>query len=235
MVSEIVLKFGTPMAIMTDLGREWQNELWTEMCRLLTIAHVRTTAYTPSTNGKIERWHRSLNSMLAKVVEASQKDWTIFLPFVVAAYNSTIHQSTNFSPNYLTFGRELNTATDLAFCVSGAEIMSTNDYAGCVSRKLADAFELVRKHSGQVAQVMKRRYDARVKAVEFKVDDQVWYFCPRSKVGTSPKWTSFYSGPFRVVRKVNDVNYVIQMTPRSRLQVVHVNKLKPYHTFELSA
>ena len=27
MVSEIVLKFGTPMAIMTDLGREWQNEL----------------------------------------------------------------------------------------------------------------------------------------------------------------------------------------------------------------
>ena len=117
----------------------------------------------------------------------TRKYWTTFLPSVVAAYNSTIHSSTNFSPNYLTFGRELNTAADLAFCTADAEVMSANDYARCVAQRLADAFELVREHDGQVAQIMKRNYDARVKLACFAVDSLVWYFCPRTKVGTSPK------------------------------------------------
>jgi transposase InsO family protein len=231
MVSEVVLKFGTPLAIMTDLGREWQNELWAEMCRLLNISRIRTTAYSPATNGKIERWHRVMNAMLGRVVDVSQKDWTTFLPFVVAAYNSTVHSATNFTPNYLTFGRELNSAADLAFCVPGVEIRSVNDYARCVSQRLADAFELVREHSGRVAQLMKREYDTRVRPVSFNVGDPVLYFCPRTRIGTSPKWTRFYSGPFNIVRKLNDVNYVIQLTPRSRLMVVHVNKLKAFRTF----
>ena len=32
--------------------------------------------------------------------------------------------------------------------------------------------------------------------------------------------------------RVNDVNYVVQLSPRSRLQIVHVNKLKDCGEFE---
>ena len=115
LVHEVVLKFGIPHCILTDLGTEFQHELWQEMCQLLGISRLRTTAYCPSTNGKIERWHRSLHTMMAKVVDVKQKKWVEFLPFVTAAYNSTAHDSTSFSPNFLLFGRELIAAVDIAF------------------------------------------------------------------------------------------------------------------------
>ena len=59
LVREVFLKLGTPFQILTDLGGEFLNELWKEMCKLLGITRLRTTAYCPSTNGKVERWHRS--------------------------------------------------------------------------------------------------------------------------------------------------------------------------------
>jgi len=82
--------------------------------------------------------------------------------------------------------------------------------------------------AGTPMEVMKSNYDAAVKPAEFQVDDQFWYFCPRSRPGTSPTWTRFYTGPYWVVRKINDVNYVIQSTARSRQMVVFVNKLELY-------
>jgi len=53
LVQEVVLKYGTPYCILTDLGGEFQNELWQELFRLLGVTRLRTTAYCPSTNGKI--------------------------------------------------------------------------------------------------------------------------------------------------------------------------------------
>ena len=41
LVHEVVLKFGIPHSILTDLG----SELWQEMCQLLGIGRLRTTAY----------------------------------------------------------------------------------------------------------------------------------------------------------------------------------------------
>ena len=233
LVHEVVLKYGTPHCILSDLGKEFQNELWHELCRLLGITRFRTTAYCPSTNGKIERWHRSLHSMMAKVVDAKQKRWIEFLPFVTAAYNSTSHSSTTFSPNFLMFGPELTSAVDIAFGCPRPAACSTNDYALHTRELMGEAYGIVREHLGRYAEVMKSNYDAAVKPTEFQVDELVWYFCPRSRPGTSPKWTRFYSGPYRVVRRVNDVNYVIQLTPRSRQIIVHVNKLKPHHEFQL--
>jgi len=54
LVHEVVLKFRIPHCILTDLGTEFQNELWQEMCQLLGISRLRTTAYCPSTNEKLK-------------------------------------------------------------------------------------------------------------------------------------------------------------------------------------
>lgn len=233
LVHGVVLKFGVPFSILTDLGGEFQNELWKEMCRLLDITRLRTTAYSPSTNGKIERWHRSLHSMMAKVVDVKQKKWVDFLPFVTAAYNSTVHGSTSFSPNFLLFGRELVSAVDIAFGCSRPPSCTVNDYAFYTRQRMAEAYALVRQHTQRRAEVNKRAYDSDAKLISFRPGDLVWYFCPRSRPGTSPKWSRFYSGPYHIVRKVNDVNYVIRLSQKSRSMIVHVNKLKDYKEFQL--
>jgi len=73
LVQEVILKRGLPHCILTDLVGEFQNELWQELCRLLGVTRLRTMAYCPSTNGKIEHWHCSLHNMMAKVVDVKQK------------------------------------------------------------------------------------------------------------------------------------------------------------------
>ena len=132
------------------------------------------------------------------------------------------------------FGRKLTSAVDIAFGCPRPAACSTNDYALHTRELMCEAYGIVREHLGRYAEVMKSNYDAAVKPTKFQVDELVWYFCPRSRAGTSPKWTRFYSGPYRVVRRVNDVNYVIQLTPRSRQIIVHVNKLKQHHEFQLA-
>ena len=234
LVHEVILKYGVPFTILTDLGAEFQNELWREMCRLLGISRLKTTAYSPSTNGKIERWHRSLHSMMAKVVDVKQKKWVEFLPFVTAAYNSTVHGSTSFSPNFLLFGRELISSVDIAFGCPRPPSCSINDYAFHMRERMAEAYALVRTHAQQCAQVNKQAYDCKVKPVSVQPGDLVWYFCPRTPLGVSPKWTRHFSGPFQVVKKINDVNYVIQASPKSKPKIVHINKLRPYKEFQLA-
>jgi transposase InsO family protein len=88
LVHDIILKFGCPNSIVTDQGGEFINELWAEVCRLLNISMCRTSPFQPSTNGCVERWHRSLNAMMGKVVDPKQKQWSFYLDFVVAAYNA---------------------------------------------------------------------------------------------------------------------------------------------------
>ena len=74
----------------------------------------------------------------------------------------------------------------------------------------------------------KRRYDQRVHAVHFPLNSHVWYYCPRLTAGQGRKFRKLTDGPFRVVRILNDVNYVIQKVPGSRLIVCHVDRLIRY-------
>jgi len=172
--------------------------------------------------------------MMAKVVGTKQKKWVEFLPFVTAAYNSTAHASTSFSLNFLLFDRELIAAVDIAFGCPRPPSCSANEYVYHTRELMAEAYALVRAHTSHCAEVNKRLYDACVKPVMFEVEEFVWYFCPRSRRGISPKWNRFYSGPHKVVRMVNDVNYAIQLRARKRSIIVHVNKLKKYKEFQLA-
>ena len=62
-----------------------------------------------------ERFHGTLNAMMGKVVSDSQKDWDLQLPFVMASYRSTVHATTNFTPNYFMMAREVRAPAELVF------------------------------------------------------------------------------------------------------------------------
>ena len=55
--------------------------LITEICELLGVNKINTTAYHPQTNGLTERFDRTLTAMLAKKIEQIGRDWDSHLPF----------------------------------------------------------------------------------------------------------------------------------------------------------
>ena len=46
--------------VLTDNGKGYTSHAWRECCADLGIIHTRTRAYTPQTNGKVERFNRTL-------------------------------------------------------------------------------------------------------------------------------------------------------------------------------
>jgi len=41
----------------------------------MEIDKIRTTAYLAATDGRVERFHRTLNAILGKFISESQRDW----------------------------------------------------------------------------------------------------------------------------------------------------------------
>jgi len=72
-------------------------------------------SYKASTNATVEWFHRMLNSMMGRVVDEHQRDWDTVLPYVMAAYRSSRHEVTQYSPNYLLMGRDVRAPVDLVY------------------------------------------------------------------------------------------------------------------------
>ena len=112
LVMEFIARFGVPFWIKSDQGRQFQSELFEEMCKLLGVEHRTSTAFHPQGNSRVERMVKVVGNLLSAFC-VSQKTWDDNLPLLTLAYNCTLHEVTGFSPNYMTFGREVNLPLDL--------------------------------------------------------------------------------------------------------------------------
>jgi hypothetical protein len=73
-VLSIVLKFGTPEVMLTDQGSNFLSELYQNICKLLRIKKIHTTAFHPESNGGLERGRRFLVEYLRPYVAEDQRD-----------------------------------------------------------------------------------------------------------------------------------------------------------------
>jgi len=85
-VEEVVARFGVPITIHSDQGRQFEGHLFQEMYKLLQIEKTRTTPYHPQSDGMVERFNRTLATMLSAFVDEHQRNWDEQLPYVMMAY-----------------------------------------------------------------------------------------------------------------------------------------------------
>ena len=230
LVEQVFTRFGVPLSILSDQGKEVDGKVMQEVCRLFGIEKLRTSAYKPSTN-IVERFHRTLNSVLAKIVSSHQKDWDCRLPFAMAAYRASRHDSTGYSPNFLTFGREVYGAVDILYGSPDETDLPTIDYEDFVAQarsRMTASYAEVRETLRRSAERNKRYYDCKVKPARFAVGQWVYYFNPRKLAGKQMKWIRQYVGPYLVVRTPSALTVQIQKGPNAKPFVVHIDKVKPF-------
>jgi transposase InsO family protein len=229
LVDQVFCRYGMPLQILTDLGKNFESQLFSEMCRCLSIDKIRTTAYKPSTNGNIERFHGTLNSILSKWVADNQRDWDLKLPAVAFVYRNSVSEATGFTPFYLMHGREARIPADLVYDTYPDEQppLSPIEHVDNVVQTLRDAFSMVRQHLGKAAETRKDRYDMRVRPTKYPVGTWVWHQVSRRRQRLSYKWQDKYDGPYLVVKEAGPVNVAIQKSPRAHAFYVHIDKLKP--------
>lgn len=225
--TEFIARFGCPVQIHTDQGREFESELFQQMCKILDIDKTRCTPYRPNSDGLVERFNKTLQQMLKVFVNKQRNDWDDYLPYVLMAYRSTFQESTKCSPNLMMLGREIALPLDLM--VGDPPNTSENfcpvEYVEWLKHSMGTVFNFANENLHHSAKRQKRYYDRNIKHREYIPGDFVWRWYPPSagiKLGLG--WT----GPFRVARKCSDVTYMIEKSPDSNLITVHVDHLKPY-------
>ena len=85
-----------------------------DVCRLLGTKKLNMTAYHPQCDGMVERFNRTLKTMIRKHASVYGSQWDTYLHGLLWAYRNTPHETTGEKPSFLLFV----TLLSLLYCLS---------------------------------------------------------------------------------------------------------------------
>lgn len=218
-VDNFILRYGIPNAIVSDQGTEFMASIFKEVCELLGITKLNSTAYHHETLGSLENSHKNLGAYLRIQVANHTNSWSSWVPYWCFAYNTTVHTETKYTPYELIFGQTVRLPSNLS---EGTDpLYNFNDYPLELKYRLQKACSDAKNNL--VASKLKRKstHDQYQKIVHYKVGDKVLL-----KNNISSKLEPIYKGPYCVVED-KPPNVMIKMG--DKLLEVHKNRTKLYH------
>ncbi|KAJ8040010.1 hypothetical protein HOLleu_14191 [Holothuria leucospilota] len=226
-VDNFICRFGAPEIIHTNQGRNFESELFLEMCNLFDIQKTRTTPYHPQSDGLVERANRTIKSMLSIFTSDTQDDWDVILPKVMCAYRSSVQETTHCTPYYLMFGREIQLPFDVMYGSCKDSPKTASEHVSDLRQNLNSTFERVRENMKVKQRREKDFYDVKAHGKPYEVGDYFWLHVTARKKGVTSKLTAPWQGPYKILKKISDLVYRIQHVNNKRKRsVVHFNRLK---------
>jgi transposase InsO family protein len=224
-VDEFFSRFGCPLEIHTDQGKNFMSNLFSCLCTLLQISKTRTTSYHPQSNGQVERMNRSILQMLRCLRDKNIRNWDVYLPQLCGALRSTRNRSTGYTANKLMLGREVNKPSNLVYGVPTGEHESegVDGYVKDLEDVLRRTHDVARENLQESVTLNKRDYDLRARYTRYGAGDMVYLLNNQTTPGISRKLQPIYKGPFLVVKVISDVLY--RLKDRRREFVVHHDRL----------
>ena len=223
-VEQFICRFGTPRQLHSDRATNFESKVFQNVCKLLNIHKTPTTSRNPQSDGMVERFNRTLATMLTMYCESKQNIWDEHLPYVMLAYRSSVHDSTGFSPNMMMLGREvvlpLQATWGGAF---GDHRRLCKSLAGTSPRCSPRGQE-----TPPVECPVSTKSVWNVAQRQFNVGDAVWYHNTSVRKGRIKKLTNPWKGPYIVIKQICDIVYLLKLKPRADPITVHVNKMKMY-------
>ncbi|XP_055714390.1 uncharacterized protein K02A2.6-like [Phlebotomus papatasi] len=112
-LTEIFARHGIPETLVSDNGTQFTNSEFQKFCEVNGIAHIRTSPYSPASNGQCERLVGTLKHALEK--QSSSGSIESSLQRFLATYRVTPNDSApeGKSPAELMYGRKTRTIFDL--------------------------------------------------------------------------------------------------------------------------
>lgn len=105
-LEKIFARFGLPISVTADNGRQLVSEEFKRYCRTNNIKLITTIPYWPQQNGEVERQNRSLLKRLS-ICQSEKGNWQEDLQKYLLMYRSTPHSITLKSPAELMFNRNI--------------------------------------------------------------------------------------------------------------------------------
>ena len=219
-------RYGFPLFFHSDQGKEFDNTMIHKLSELLGTVKTKTTPYHPRSDGLVECFNRTLLAMLAMFVSREHDNWGDLLPFMMLAYNTTVHTTTGYTPYRLVFGEECNLPGNLVHRELRPDPPpgDPGTYASWVQQALHELYDEVRAQQQRATHRQKRNYDSKAVARAFPIGCWTLRYYPPARRN---KLCSPWIGPYKIVRAPMEWVVGIQVDADARIFYVHMDDLKP--------
>ncbi|WMV24393.1 hypothetical protein MTR67_017778, partial [Solanum verrucosum] len=215
------------MDFITGLPRSLRqhDSIWVIVDRMTKLAHflpVKTTNtaedYAKLYVQDIVRLHgvpisiisdRDLRGYVEGLCNDFKESWDDHLPLIEFAYNNSYHSSIQMAPYEALYGRRCRSLIGW-FEVGEAQLIGPDLVHQAMEK------EKVIQERLKMAQSRQKSYtDVRRRALEFEVDDWVYLKVSPMKgvmrFGKKGKLSARYIGPYRIVKRVGNVAYELEL------------------------
>lgn len=219
LVSNFILRYGLPKMIATDRGTEFMSDTMTQVCKLLKIDKINSTAYHHQSIGALENTHKSLRNYLRIQCDENADTWSHWLQFWCFAFNTTVHSETKYQPYEFVFGKSCILPNNLVDKID--PLYNPDNYVLELRYRLQKANLDARKNLIKSKESRKIVYDENCKRVMYEKDDLILI---RKETGT--KMDKLYEGPYTVIE---DLDPNVKIIKENKEELIHKNRTKPFY------
>ena len=217
-------RFGLPLQIFCDQGRNFDGKLFETLCKALQIHKARTTLYRPAANGQVERFNRTLMDAVRWFIGKNQDQWDKYLQQIAMAIRASVNRSTGFTPNRLMLGQEVNTPANLMFPCPKSQSVDYGSYVNDLAENIQSAHDSARRNLKTSLKRMKKNYDLKILSRPYAKGDVYLLDIAVSK-GQSRKLSAPWKGPAIIIKKL--FSYIYRVKLQKSVFVVNSDRLMP--------
>lgn len=219
-VKNFILRYGIPNDIITDQGTEFLASLFVEVCKLLKICQLHSTAYHHETLGSLENSHKCLGAFLRMQITNHQEAWSTWLPYWCFAYNNTVHTETRYTPFELVFGKSCNLPSNIENQQN--PLYNFDSYPHQLKYRLQQACNDAKNNLILSKEKRKLNYDKKSNEIDYRIGQLVLL---RNDSGL--KMDPLFKGPYEIL-EIKSPNVAIKVN--NKITYVHKNRIKMYYS-----
>ena len=220
LLEEIIPRHSCPISISSDNGKEFANKYFKETLERLKIKHIKSSPYSPRTQGMVERSHRTLNDVISKLLGEYPDTWDLHINAAVAAMRFNVSRTTLQSPFSLLYHRQAVLPIDVL--LTPRRKSYSDSFHDLAWENLHKQFMEVLKTTQKFKEKRNKTRNRGRKACLFKVGDPVFLKNNQKKTKLGDNWLTGYN----ITKKTGDVSFHVRNQLTGEVKRAHADNLR---------
>ena len=218
---QVCCTFGLPKIVQSDNGPEFVNNVLRAMVNCCGIDHRLISPYNPRADGKVERAIGTVCSIIKKQLHGSGAHWPLFVPGAQLQFNNKVASLTNSSPFSLMFNRCMNEFKDYSTNDNEPKSIDIQDWKLHQNKVISLIYPAITDRINLRKDIMIKSLDKQRRLLLNNSYPTGAIVMLIDKLRAN-KWESKYVGPYSVIRRTHNGNYLLRELSTGELLDRHI-------------